>query len=350
MLKTTVDLGAVARESGLSRTTVSYILSGKHQQVKISPATAQRVMKVADKLGYRSNFWARSLVRKKSQLIGVLFPDITGSAAQQITEGIHEVLTQNNYETILAVSFWKREEERRQVELMLEKRVEGIVALPQAGSEETFQMVKNAGCPLVFICDWLPGVAASSVTLDVDDAMNKVLYHLHQLGRKLIHLLSVDYGSKTLQDREAAFKKGLASLGLPVGPDSISYTELARDISVYEKARQLVERSDRPEAVVCISDAVAVLTLSELARLRIKVPDELAVASIGNLQLTDHPFFALTTVDECRKEIGRQAVNLMFKRINGGSGGPEHIRIKGPLITRSSTVGGSRFDLMPGNI
>jgi LacI family transcriptional regulator len=345
MVRQTVDISVVAKEVGLSKTTVSYILSGKYQQVKIAPDTAKRVLQVADKLGYRSNFWAKSLVNKRSRLIGVLYPDITGSAAHQITEGIQEALGEKDYETVLAVSFWNRRQEMREIELMLEKRVEGIIALPQAGSEQTFQVALNANCPVVHICDWLPGVQASSVTLDVEDAVFKVLYHLHQLGKKKIHLLAVDYPSKTLEEREDAFKNGLSKLGLPVSPDSVTYTELAKEMSVYEKTRAIVERADRPDALVCISDAIAMYALSELARLGVRIPEDLAVAGIGNLQFTDHPFFALTTVDECRKEIGRQAVNLMLRQINEEYREIEHIRIKGPLITRQSTVGGSRLPI-----
>jgi DNA-binding LacI/PurR family transcriptional regulator len=202
MSKQVVDIGVVAREVGLSKTTVSYILSGKYKQVKIAPDTAKRVLKAADKLGYRSNFWAKSLVNKRSRMIGVLYPDISGSAAHQITQGIQEALGEKDYEPVLAVSFWNRRAEMREIELMLEKRVEGIIALPQAGSEEAFQIAINANCPVVHICDWLPGICASSVTLDPEDAVYKILYHLHQLGKKNIHLLAVDYPSKTLEERK----------------------------------------------------------------------------------------------------------------------------------------------------
>jgi LacI family transcriptional regulator len=341
---TSVD--EIAKKVGLSKTTVSYVLRGKHQQVNIATETADRILKVANELGYRSNFWAKSLVNKRSRMIGVLFPDISGSSAHQITQGIQEALGENEYEAVLAVSFWDRRTEMREIELMLEKRVEGIIALPLAGSEQTFQIALNANCPVVHICDWLPGIQASSVTLDVEDAVYKILYHLYQQGKKKIHFLAVDYPSKTLEEREEAFKRGLAKLGLPMSPDSVTYTELAKEMSIYEKTRMIAQSPDRPDALMCISDAVGMFALSELARMGVRVPEDLAVTGIGNMQLTDHPFFALTTVDECRREIGRQAVRLMFRQINGDSQEVEHIRIKGSLVTRQSTVGGNRLSLI----
>jgi DNA-binding LacI/PurR family transcriptional regulator len=338
---TSVD--EIAKKVGLSKTTVSYVLRGKHQQVNIATETADRILQVANELGYRSNFWAKSLVSKRSRMIGVLYPEIRGSSAHEITEGIQQALGEKDYEAVLAVSFWNRQQEMREIELMLEKRVEGIIALPQAGSEQTFQIALKANCPVVHICDWLPGIQASSVTLDPEDAIYKILYHLHQQGKKNFHFLAVDYPSKTLEERQEAFKKGLIKLGLPVNSDNVTYADLAKEMSVYEKTRMIAERTNRPDALVCISDAVAMQALSELARLGVRVPEDLAVTGIGNLELTDHPFFALTTVDECRKEIGQQAANLMFRQINEEHRDVEHVRIKGPLITRQSTVGGKRF-------
>jgi len=342
MAKPAVDIARIADDVGLSRTTVSYVLNGKYQQVKIPEKTAARVLEAAQRLGYRSNFWAKSLVSKRSRLIGVMFPDITGSAAHQIMEGVQDVFDEAGYEAIMAVSFWKREREQREIELMLEKRIEGILALPQAASEATFDVAVKAGCPVVFMCDWLPRVKASSVTMDTQDAVWKCLEHLAQQGRNNIKFLAVDYASKTLVEREEAFKAGLAQLGLNVSADSVVYTELAKLDSVYRVIRDITQGADRPDALVCVSDAVALSALSECARLGVRIPGDLAVTGLGNLQFTDHPFFSLTTVDECRKEIGKQAAQLVLQQISQDQVRPvkpEHIRIKSPLIIRNSTGG-----------
>ena len=298
----TVTIKEIANILGLSKTTVSYVLSGKYQSVNIAPETAERVLNTARNMGYRSNFWAKSLVNKRSKLIGVLYPDISSSSAHQITQGIQDVLGQNDYEAILAVSFWNPEKEHKEVELMLEKQVAGIISLPQAGSEKTYQMPLRSECPVVFVADYLPEIPASSVTLDPEDAIHKLLNHMHQSGKRKIHLLSVNYPSTTLLERENAFKTGLAKLGLEFQPEDISYTELAMEISIYEKVRQIIQRPDRPDALICISDSVALQAVAELARMNISIPNDLAVAGIGNLDFTDHPFFAMTTVDEYRKE------------------------------------------------
>ena len=344
-----VSIKKIAAAVGLSRTTVSYVLSGKHQDVNISETTAEQVLTMASKMGYRPNFWARALVKRNSKLIGVLFPDLSGSAAHEITLGIEDVLGKNGYEAILAVSFWNPKKERREVEMMLEKQVAGIISLPQPGSELTYQMPLQSDCPVVFVGDYLPKTPASSVTLDTEDAIQKLLNHLHQLGYRKIHLLTIDYPSTTLLDREKAFTTALARLRMDGGLKSVSYAELGSEPSVYREVRDIMARSDRPDALVCISDSIAMMALSELARLNIAIPRDLAVAGIGNLNMTDHPFFGLTTVDECRRELGRRAAELILRLTEVDPLSeitPEHIRIKGPLIVRPSTVAGNRFNLI----
>ncbi len=347
--KRAVAIKEIADNVGLSKTTVSYVLSGKYRSVNISEETADRVLKVAREMGYRSNFWARSLVHKRSKLIGVLYPDLTGSAAHQITQGIQDVLGRDGYEAILAVSFWDSEKERREIELMLEKRVEGIIALPQPGSEEAYQSSIQSNCPVVFVGDYLPKIPASSVTLDPKDTVYKLLNHLHQLGHRRIYLLTVDYPSATLLEREEAFKVHLRELGLEFKKEYIYRAKLATESSVYERTREIIRSANKPDALVCISDTIALQALGELARLNVSVPEDLAVVGIGNLELTDHPFFALTTVDECRRELGRQSARFILERIEMSQfseAGPKHIRIKGPLIVRRSTVGGNQINIV----
>jgi LacI family transcriptional regulator len=195
---------------------------------------------------------------------------------------------------------------------------------------------------VVFIGDYLPGISASSVTLDSIDCINKVLQHLYEIGRRNVRLLAVDYKSTTLLEREEAFRNGLKRLGLPLYSDSIVYAELAKETSVFERAKQIIESQKGVDAILGISDSVALVALATLNRMGVKVPDKVAVAGIANLLYTNYPFLGLTTVDECCHELGRRAAALMIRQIDQAIHETiqyEHIRLKGPLIIRQSTSG-----------
>ncbi|MBN1437196.1 MAG: LacI family DNA-binding transcriptional regulator [Sedimentisphaerales bacterium] len=338
-----VGIADIAKEVGLSKTTVSFVLNRKHREVKIAPETAARVLKTAQQLGYRSNYWAKSLVNRKTHLVGVMYPDLTGSSAHEVTKGIQQVLDIHGYDSLLAVYYWDRDKERRELEMMLEKRVEALIALPYALSAEAYKEVLAEGCPVVFMCDYLMKVeGASSVALDPVDSVEKCVYHLHKLGHRNIAFMTVQYEAETLLGREEAFKRSLQQLDLPYHDGSIVRTMLADVSSVAQSVREFMTRKNRPTALVTISDALGLQTLTELGKLKVRVPKELAVASIGNMGFTDNPFFSLTTVDECREEVGRQAAKLVMRYLDTKDGtkiDPEHIRIKGPLIERRSTLG-----------
>ncbi|MBN1437763.1 MAG: LacI family DNA-binding transcriptional regulator [Sedimentisphaerales bacterium] len=338
-----VGLGDIAREVDLSKTTVSYALRGKQDQVNLAPETVEKIHEAAKRLGYRPNYWARALVSKKTKSVGVLFNDLTGSSAHEITKGIQDVLGLHDYETMLAVSFWQEDKFRKELKLMLEKRVDGIIAAPQPNCEDSYKLAADEGVPVVFISDYPPSNVMPSVALDPEDAVYKLLNHLHQLGHRDIGLLSVAYNSPVLLERERAFECGLEKLGLECKSNWIYRAELANEISVYENVRNLIRQQHRPSALVCVSDPVAMQTLGELARLEVAVPEDLAVAGIGNVDGSDHPFFSLTTVDECRVELGREAARILIRQQESSDDtdnyGPQNVRVKGPLITRASTVG-----------
>lgn len=156
MAKQSIGITEVAEEVGLSKSTVSFVLNGRDREMKIAPETAQLVQHTAKKLGYRSNHWARSLALQQTTLIGVLFPDLHDSAAHQTLKGIHSVLEETGYEPLISVYFWDPQKQSREVELMLERRVDGIIALPHTESPESYAPVLDEDIPIVFCRGLLP--------------------------------------------------------------------------------------------------------------------------------------------------------------------------------------------------
>ena len=332
-----VGIIEISQSLGLSKTTVAYILNGQYRKVKISPKTAEHVIKTAKKMGYRPNYWAKSLAMNKSKLVGMIFPDLGHSVADQVVRGSQKVLDGSSYQSLLAVYHWDPVREAREIELMLEKQVGCIIALPYAGSSKCYEDAVKSGCRVVFICDYLKGINIPSVVLDPDDSVCKVVRHLYELGHKNIHLLSVDYNASIFQDREKTFQQELCRLGLHFDEESISRSVLGNVSSVNKQVQLLMARKNPPTALFCICDAIAMESLAELDRLGVKVPGQIAVAGLGNVLMADHSFFSLTTVDEKLEEIGRCAAELALRREDAFKS-TEHILIKGDLIVRGSTL------------
>jgi DNA-binding LacI/PurR family transcriptional regulator len=225
---------------------------------------------------------------------------------------------------------------------MRQTQVEGIIALPHPKSKEVYANLVRDGFKLVFLGDYLPEVTANYVVLNAEDAASKIIKHLYQLGRRNIHLLSVDLASQTLLEREQAFENEIIKHNLPFSKNNISRAILANPDSVSQKVERIMNMSNRPTALVCISDALAVEATTELSQLGYKIPQDIAVTGIGNLSMAANPFFSISTVQECREAMGRSAAELMIQQFTGKSLDKEQVsqlRVKGDFIERSSTIG-----------
>ncbi|OHB58774.1 MAG: hypothetical protein A2Y12_00025 [Planctomycetes bacterium GWF2_42_9] len=335
--KRNVRIVDISRKVGVSTATVSYVLNGKHVDAKIPQKTADHILQTAKKMGYRPNYWAKSLAMQKSKMVGLIVPDLGFSVADQLLKGIQRVFDGAGYQVLLAAYHWDREREAREVELMLEKQVDCIIALPFAGSAKIYEDAVTHGCRVIFVCDYLRDVDIASVVLDSDVSVCKALKHLHGLGHERIHLLSVDYNAAVFQDREDVFRREISKLGLSFDDTNISRTILGDVSSIHEQVRSLVSQRNRPTALFCICDALALESLSELAMLGVKVPDELAVVGLGNTAMAENVFFSLTTVDERVEEIGRCAAELALRK-DDAFGPIERLLVQGDLYVRGSTV------------
>ena len=341
MPKKNVNIKTIADAVGLSKTTVSYVLNGEYRKMNISEKTALLINKTAKSLGYRSNYWAKSLASQKSGLIGVVFPDLSNDFAHKIVKKMLEELEPAGYDILIGAYFWDPRRERKELELMLERRVEGLLAIPSVESNESFRSVIETKCPLVFICDYLPALDVPSVILDPIDSTRKILAHLPSIGRGKTALLSVDYPSKVLVEREKTF---IASNRLKKGCNShplVFKSELADTESVKKNVRGIMSSVSRPDALICISDSIAYSALSELANMGIRVPEDVAVASYGDLPMSEHSSISLTTVVEPHAQIAEKAIAVLLERIETGKSKTEssrNFRLKGDLIVRHSTV------------
>jgi len=325
----------IARETGLSKTTVSYILNGDYRKMNIKEETAGKVRQAAALLGYQPNYWAKALAGQKSNLIGVLLPDLVGSFAQQIIKGVISELEPQNYEAFLGVSFWDDARERREMKLLLGKKVNGIIALPHSANYKAYEEIIDDGCPLVFISDYLSLRGAAAVTLDVEDAVGKMIDHLTGEGYDSIVMLGVNYASNTLEEREKAFTAAMFARGLPA---IVLHSELADASSVAEQVRLITQMQPRPQAIFCESDTLAHMVLGILAEIKIRVPEDLAVAGLGNTEMSVHPLISLTTVGEPLEEMGRAAVRLIMQAPAETSSVVSPQRVQGELYVRRSTV------------
>ena len=304
---------SVAVAAGVSMSTVSNVLSGRHEQMAVE--TRERVLAAIEMLNYQPNHAARSLVTKRTATIGLIMSEVTNSLYPPVTVGAEEACRQAGYGLLLA-NAEDADSERRGVDLMRAKRVDALVvfsvSLLDAESEHLFAAQK-AGMPVVAINRFLPVDAPlSAVWFDHKTGGRMATQHLVDLGhRRIAHIAGPENRMTGIQRRQG-YEAALAAAGIPLQPSLVA----AGDYS-FASGETLMMRlwQERPTAVFVAGDAMALGAIRALARLGDRVPDDLSLVAFGNPDFVRYATPAITTVDLPVAMAGQVAVELALRRM-----------------------------------
>lgn len=318
----------VARTARVSLATVSRVLNNnpnvKHQ-------TRQKVLGVIEQLGFRPNAVARGLASKKTTTIGVVIPDISSAALPDIVRGIEDIALMYGYNIIVCNSDHHLEKELRLINTMLEKQVDGLLFMGEQMTSEHIDVLHNQ-VPVVLCGTSYYGGALPSV--DIDHA---------QAAYDAVRML-IDYGH-----RDIAMIAGLISDPWTGAARVCGYeramreARIAHERIVYGKCRyrdgmaltkQLL--SDRPSAIFCATDEMALGAIHALQDSGLRVPDQVSVISIGNLPLAEMVRPMLTTVAQQMYDIGAVSMRLLTKLIEGEPIAEMNVTVPHHIVVRQS--------------
>ncbi|MEY2847778.1 MAG: hypothetical protein RI885_443 [Actinomycetota bacterium] len=327
----------VAALAGVSTATVSRALSGKS---KVSEATRDRVIRVADSLGYVVSASASSLASGRTRNIGVVIPYLERWYFTTVLEGAASALLESGYDLTL-YNLSGGDDKRRTVfeHFILRKRVDAVIAIAlELGPSELGRLLELKK-PLVGVGGPLPGVR----TLSIDDvAVGRLATeHLISLGHRSIGLVGSSPENETdfhvPTNRRAGFEGALEAVGLPVDPELYQSSDFTIE-GGYRAAKQLLGNPrKRPTAIVAVSDEMAFGAMLAARDLGLQVPDDLSVVGIDDHRLSD--FYGLTTVAQHPFDQGRLAVKILMDQLHPSSAvlGSENIELPFELLVRSST-------------
>src|SRR5208283_3367069 len=200
-----VTLGDVAKESGVSMTTASVVISNGPAATRFPLPTRERVWRVARQLGYRPNFFARSLRQRRSQTLGVLLFDITDPYCTQILRGIESRIRSSGYFSVITDLQNNGAQFRPCIDMLLDRQVEGIIAVanPVYLAPDLFAEFVHRQIPALVIGRDLHGNPVSSIAVDNESGARQALQHIHQLGHTRIAFIK---GPKALSDSERRWR------------------------------------------------------------------------------------------------------------------------------------------------
>lgn len=323
-----VTAAEVARAAGVSRSAVSRVFT---PGASASPTTRQRVEAAATRLGYRPNALARTLITRRSRIIGVVMAAIDNPFHAQLLQCVDEALQRRGL-AILLRSAQRPELTDELILHLLSYQVDGVIVASGLVSSSAAKACVAASTPVVMLDRLMRASRASAVGSDNRAAARMAAEHLVGIGRRRIAFMSGTPGISTSDDRARGFLEGLAAAGLePVAVAHGGYDYAGGQVA----AHALLAHA--PDGVFCENDLMA-MALLDVARgsAGLRIPEDLAVVGFDNIPAAALPAYALTTVAQDAPAMAEAAASLLETRIEKPESKASRRLIPCTLIRRQS--------------
>lgn len=312
-----VTLSDVAARAGVSVSAVSRVLSDA-PGARVSEDTRRRITEAAKELGYRPNFAARALKFSRTNVIGLIVPDLTNAIFTELMRGVEEEARRRGYMVLLARIEGMPDGQEAIPRLIGEGRVDGmLVQVGDTMRPEDLKILFDGSLPIVLVNSINPQ-RAGSVVLDDELGANLGTRHLIDLGHTRIALISGHPASDTATRRERGFRAAMADAGLDV-PESyvtrLGYEPRSGGLAL----AALAALPEPPTAVVVANINAAHGALLEARRLGLRVPGELSIVAMHDAWTAENAWPPLTTVRMPLYELGREAMSAIYDRISSGT-------------------------------
>lgn len=323
----------VARASGVSGATVSRVLSG-YEFVKES--TRSRVLEAVDRLGYVANLQARSLAAGRSQIIGLLVPNLDNGYVGTIIQGIDKALERANYDLILYTSHRYPSKESFYVSAIASGLTEGLLLVAPQVPATYLDFLRNRNFPYVLIDQ-----ADSNENSPVVEANNwqgayDATCYLCQSGHTRIAFITGALAIRSAVDRLRGYKAALTDCGIPIRNELIIEGDYQQR-SGYEAAKRLLNPNDPPPTAIFASNDLSAFGAMDAAReCGFRIPDDISIIGFDDVPQSMIAYPKLTTVRQPLEQMGQIAVRMLLEHIKDRSHPPQRVTLSTQLVLRDS--------------
>ena len=330
-----ITLRKLAEHLGLSRTTISMILNDVPEASRFPEETRQRVVESAKRLGYRPNYFARSLGRKRTYLFGVIAPDFGNGFEAAVLSGFQRRLLNTGYTSFISTHLWSPALLQRDVETLCDRGAEGLLLINSTPNE-------SPGIPAVTICTDRSPIWSTRVSIDNAFGVDKAIDHLVSIGHREIAFIKGPEGSGDTEERWKAVLATCKRLGVRVDPRLTVQLERLDPPGTRhaEEGRiageDLLRRGRRFSALVAFNDISALGAMTAFREAGRQVPEDISIMGFDDIEFASIAYPPLTTVRQPLHEMGATAAELLLRKV-ASEESMRNIRIRPELIVRSST-------------
>lgn len=329
----TVTLDSVARRAGVSTATVSRVLN---QPTKVNPAMREAVHRAIAALNYVPHGAARALASRRTRTIGAIVPTLKNAIFAACLDALQQRINADGFVLLLATSEYSPERESSELRALLERGVDAIMLFGRAHEAAIYASLEAQRIPFVLAYASQPISQWPYVGFDNKRAAMRVTNHLLDLGHRRFGMIAgVTEFNDRAADRVAGVYEALAARGLSLPADLFieqPYTLVAGRAAM----RSFLQHAQRPTAVVCGNDVLALGALAECRAAAVAVPGSVSIVGFDDLEMASYATPPLTTIRVMAGEIGSRAAEYLLGSL-AGRAVPKFVELDIELIVRESS-------------
>jgi LacI family transcriptional regulator len=305
-------LADVAKIAGVGIMSVSRVVN---ETRRVSPEVERKVRAAIEKIGYVPNEAARILKGNRSSVLGLIVPDLADPFFAACCSAIQETAWAAGYMTLMAASGHREERERRETEIMVQRRVAGLLVVAIGSQNDHFAAAQNAGVPVVAIDRPMERVESDSLTVDNFEAAFGATQHLIGHGHRNIVCVADDERIYTKTERVSGYSHAMREAKLAARVCLVG----TMTGSVTDQLSFLLESTPAPTAIFAASNLVGIDVLRELQRRAIKIPRDMALICFDDFSAATLVSPTITVVQQPVAELGQRAAQMMLDRLKAST-------------------------------
>jgi len=332
-----VSLKDIAEKVGVSIALVSYVINGLEKEKRVGADVVERIKKAALELNYRPNRIAQSLRTGATKTIGLIVADIANPFFGTLARVIEDEASRHGYTVIFGSSDEDSSKSASLIDILLNRQVDGFIIVPAEGTNQQIKSLQDRGIPLVLTDRYFPELATNYIALDNFGASYDAITHLIANGHKRIGMIAYQSTLIHMQERIRGYVEAMKKYEpeSEICIEEVSYDNVNTDTS--KAIDKLTTGEKKVDALFFATNALTISGLYCIQKLKLKVPDELAIIGFDGNAAFDFFSSPITFIEQPIEEMGREAVRVLVEQINGANETAQ-INLRHTLIKRRSSL------------
>jgi DNA-binding LacI/PurR family transcriptional regulator len=331
-----VTMRQIAERAGVSIGTVSHVIN---ETAIVRPKLRDRVIEAIRSMGYQPSALAQGLRKNRTNMLGMVIPDITNPFFPAVVRGVEDVAYERSFRVILCNADNDPSKEASYVRELRSYHIAGLLIIPAAGANIAGHLRDYGSASVPVVCiDRVPdGWKGDAVLVANAEGAYLATRHLIQMGHRRLAVIVGPLKLTNSAERLRGFKRALTQAHIAIEPEFVQEAPFDT-VSGYQSALRLLRMLPRPTAIFACNDMQALGVLQAARELHLRCPEDLSIAGFDSLEFTKFTDPSLTSVYQPGYELGSTAAQLLFQRIDGLRSAPKRVLLPTELNRRNSVT------------